>query len=50
MTYYAHFQGDTYATQFFPVVCNSIKELRSYIRIWLGVSRLPNGTEVWINK
>ncbi len=44
---YAMFNGDAYAIEFFYV--SSIKELKQKARDWLGVNRLPNGTEFWLN-
>ncbi len=45
---FAMFRGDIYAIEFFNV--SSIKELKQKAREWLGVNRLPNGTEFWLNK
>ncbi len=45
---FAMFKGDIYATEFYDVA--SIKELKQKARDWLGVNRLPNGTEFWLNK
>ena len=50
MKYFAQFIGDSYATEFFPSNCTNIKCLKEHVKGWLGVSRLPNGTEVWIDK
>ncbi|MDD3467815.1 MAG: hypothetical protein PHE67_11765 [Campylobacterales bacterium] len=42
---YVRFAGDFFATQFFG--CKNEKELRAKAREFLGVKRLPQGTEVW---
>ncbi len=44
--WYVRFVGDPYAMYFYPEDDN-ILSAKEYIRNWLGVSRLPNGTEFW---
>ncbi len=41
------FPDNFYAIEFFDV--NSINELKQEARKFLGVNRLPNGTECWAN-
>lgn len=43
--WYAFFVGDVYATQLFD--CDTETEARQKAREFLGVNRLPNGTEIW---
>lgn len=45
--FYVLFRGDVYATEFFDV--NNMAELKAEARRFLGVSRLPRGTECWIS-
>lgn len=45
--WFAMFSGNPFAIQFFG--CNSEKEVRRKAREWLGVERLPRGTEIWCN-
>ena len=45
MNWYAMFRGDVYATQLFD--CNTKEEAKQKAREFLGVQRLPNGTEVY---
>lgn len=45
MRWFIHFPGDAFATQFFD--CSSIDDLKENGRDFLGVNRLPNGTECW---
>jgi len=42
---FVRFAGDFFATQFFG--CKNEKELRAKAREFLGVKRLPAGTDVW---
>ena len=48
MIWYVHLRGDVYAmsvgrdTEF-----RSEQEVRTYMREWLGVKRLPVGTQIW---
>lgn len=46
--WFARFQGDFFATQFFS--CETEKDVRAKARIFLGVNRLPNNTEIWCNE
>lgn len=46
--YYAHFPGDIYAIQFFDI--SNMKDLKEAARNFLGVKRLPNGTQLWSTK
>ena len=41
--------GNPYALEFFGDFANE-GELKNEVRNFLRVKRLPNGTEVWINK
>lgn len=47
-TWFAMFPGDAFATQFYD--CNSMKELKQAAREFLGVQRLPRGTQLWSNE
>ena len=42
--YFFLFPGDVYALEFYG---HNEREAREAARNWLGVNRLPNGTEVW---
>ena len=42
--------GEAYAVHYdFEVPVNEA-HARAYVRYWLGVKRLPNGTQVWKGK
>lgn len=43
--WFVRFTGSFFATQFFG--CETEKDVRAKARIFLGVTRLPNGTEIW---
>jgi len=45
--WFCRFVGDFYAIEFFG--CVNEKDARAEARKWLGVNRLPNGTEFWCN-
>ena len=45
--WFVHFPGDVYATEFFD--CKSLQEVKDSARKFLGVSRLPKGTQIWGN-
>ena len=42
-----HFQGDTYGSQIHLKAPRNEKEVRTLLREFMEVPRLPNGTEVW---
>ena len=44
--WYVHLQGDAYATSIYPKE-NTYESARQFVLEWLGVNRLPNGTEIW---
>lgn len=46
--WFARFQGDFFATQFFG--CKTENDVRSKARDYLGVKRLPNNTEIWCSE
>jgi hypothetical protein len=43
--WYAMFPGDAYATQLFN--CDTKQEAKQVARDFLGVQKLPNGTDIW---
>jgi hypothetical protein len=45
--WFVHFPGDVYAIEFFD--CKNLQEVKQSARKFLGVSRLPKGTEIWGN-
>lgn len=45
--WFVHFPGDGYATEFFD--CKNLQEVKDSARKFLGVSRLPKGTQIWGN-
>lgn len=47
MKWFVYFQGDVYALQLFD--CKNLREAKIAAREFLGVSRLPKGTEFWCN-
>lgn len=46
--WFVRFRGDFFATQFFG--CETENDVRTKAREFLGVSRLPNNTEIWCSE
>ena len=44
--WYVMLSGDAYAMSIYPTE-NNWKSAREFVLEWLGVNRLPNGTEIW---
>jgi len=45
--WYVHFPGEAYANDMRFDHPATETEAREYVRDWLGVKRLPRGTQVW---
>jgi len=46
MKWFVHIVGDAYAMNIYPTE-DTYKSAREFVLEWLGVDRLPNGTEIW---